>query len=133
VPVLLVAQVLGTTPPETPEATVVQRVFGGGIINGSGCSVRSYNSLIGLNTVGAGGVAGAGYVGDPDSNIGPGNDGNPGADGLGTDLFRRFSLQPVTTLCAKAMTVLVLPMLSRHDIVGTIAAPANVRHFKFRE
>ena len=102
---------------------------GGGIVNlASGANITLFNSLIAWNSFGSGGDGGAG--GNFYSNQPPGLVGTPGSTGSGSDLLGAFaSLGYNLVREADGSSGLVNGV--KHDVVGTIAAPANAAKFKF--
>ena len=102
---------------------------GGGIFNADGSSVTSYNCLFALNQFGIGGSGGAGFPAGTGNNT-AGADGNAGAVGFGPDLFGNF-ISTGHNLVREGDDSTGFTNGVRHDIVGTIAAPANPLQFKF--
>ncbi|HXI71157.1 MAG TPA: hypothetical protein VNN22_12445 [Verrucomicrobiae bacterium] len=111
---------------------------GGGIFNADGSSVTSFNCLIGLNEFGIGGNGGAGFpAGGGGWPRGTGNNtaganGNAGTDGLGPDLFGDFT-STGNNLVGEGDYSTGFTNGVRHDIVGTITAPANPLLYKFKK
>jgi len=104
---------------------------GGGIFNADGSSVTSYNCLFALNQFGIGGSGGAGFPVTTGYNT-AGTDGNAGADGLGSDLFGDFT-SIGHNLVREGDDSTGFTNGVRHDVVGTIAAPADPLLYKFKK
>jgi hypothetical protein len=103
---------------------------GGEIFNTESSDVKSYNSLIILNEFGVGGNGGVGFPANPSYDT-AGEDGNSGADGLGPDLFGDF-ISTGYNLVREGDDSTGFTNGVSHDIVGTIAVPANPQLYKFK-